>query len=313
MTVPRHNLNSPLPIAVDGWSEDLARDLRLFEPTSLELAGSWPDLSQFHGCVDSVSRLKLSGHPKNGQVDSLHGLSAFRNLRHLCLAGKVVAASGDAPPARLEGIDCVWQKQTQHLLESPSLKVVHLRAYPGPSLLDLRLGSSVEELSLLSPRIKCLQLPATDTALSTLSLVRARDLITLAGCESVLSLAVLHIAEAQNLGDIRALASLQALRELKLLDVPTSLDLNPIAEVQSLVRVHVAGKKAPPLPWRKILSLPKLQRADGKWDPDQITEEVMRAAPGPHVRIARFESFGARGARPLCIELERLPAVQTDA
>ena len=311
MTSPRHNLSSPLPIAIDGWSEALARDLQIHKPSSIELSGLWPDLAVFTGHADSVTSLRLTGRTKDGQVPSVRGLAAFRNLRHLCVAGKLASKLSEELPPLVESLDCIWQQQSAHWLLSESLKQVHLRAYSGTSLQALRIAPSIERLSLLTPKLSCLELPTACRSLTTLSIVRARELATLAGCEHR-QVRELRIRDARKLEDVSAIASLLQLEDLQLVDISPNADLSPIAQSASLARVHVGGTKAPSLPWLALLSLPSLRLADGPWDPSEVSEDALRGASATQSRIRSFQSFGDRGRRPARLELSSATATHRD-
>ena len=117
---------------------------------------------------------------------------------------------------RLEECSLEWRPKASSLFEHRGLKKLFINKYPGKDLTDFARMTSLESLSLASPRVETLAGVEALTRLRFLGIYVARRLTTLKGVEALTSLEQLEVNDCRRVRDISPVRGLRRLRELHL-------------------------------------------------------------------------------------------------
>lgn len=137
---------------------------------------------------------------------------------------------------RLEECSLEWRPKASSLFEHRRVKRLFINNYPGKDLTAFSGMTSLESLSLASPRIETCAGVEALTGLTFLGLYVTSRLTTLEGIETLTKLVQLEVNDCPKVRDISPVASLRRLKELHLCNDGELKTIKPLAGLRHLER-----------------------------------------------------------------------------
>lgn len=181
--------------------------------------------------------------PTKSKKPHLKGLSRFRTLRKLCLAGQ---QSGIVTVADLHGLEQI----SLRAISTPGLEYVS--SLPCLWSLDILLGG-IRNLSAISGK----------KSIKYLELCRIRELSDISVISSLVGLQCLDLRELRNVTDIPDLSRLTKLRKVVLDNMKGLKGVSAIGKAPALQEfLHIAAQGFLPKPYWDLINKPSLRQAN---------------------------------------------------
>ncbi len=215
------------------WSPSALEAVRDGEITELELNYSkgWvTDDYCFLRQLPELSGLELTDWNAT-DVDAINDLRSLRRVKVFTYCKTELRFSG---LPLLEDCSLEWRSKASSLFAHRGLRKVFINKCPLKDLRAISTMTSLESLSLASPKLETLQGIEALTALTFLGLYVARRLTSVDGVEAVPNLVQLEVNDCPKVRNIAPLGALHRLRKLQLCNDGDIETIRPLRELKEL-------------------------------------------------------------------------------